>query len=48
MTFTEHEISIILKGLAKLPYEESSALINRIVNDQANQKIREEGMCYEN
>lgn len=42
MEFTEHEISIILKGLAKLPHEESHALICRIVNEQAREKV---GRC---
>lgn len=39
MEFTEHEISIILKGLSKLPHEESQALIVRIVNEQARKKV---------
>lgn len=35
----QHEISIILKALSKLPYEESAALIHKIINQDANQKL---------
>lgn len=27
----KHEVTVILRGLAKLPYEESAALIRKIV-----------------
>lgn len=31
-----HEITIILKGLAELPYKESAALIRKIVEQTTN------------
>lgn len=35
----DHEIAIILKGLSKIPHEESVALINKIVNEDTRQKL---------
>lgn len=31
----KHEVTVILRGLAKLPYEESAALIRKIVEQTA-------------
>lgn len=41
MEFTEHEISLILKGLASLPHRESHALIVRIINEIAKKEAGE-------
>lgn len=34
------EVTLILKALAKLPYEESVALIRKIVHQQAEQESK--------
>ena len=36
-----HEVTIILKGLDRLPREEAEPLIKKIVHEDANQKLNE-------
>ena len=35
-----HEVTIILKALAELPHKESAALIHKIVNEDAKEKLK--------
>lgn len=43
LSLTGHEVTVILEALADRPYKESASIINKIINQQANQKIKRGG-----